>query len=86
MNTYLYRAVSKGTLYDAFGDVSLWPGAIIGRQSGYLSRSGAARVGSVSGVEFEIVRSEPVMFLTRAEKIQKQINDLHAELAALGGS
>lgn len=54
-----------------------------GRQSGYLSRSGASGAGRRAGHAFSVLRSEPVVFLTRAEKIQKQINDLHAELVAL---
>lgn len=54
-----------------------------GRQSGYLSRSGAVSAGNRSGCAFTVLRSEPVVFLTRAEKIQKRINELHAELARL---
>lgn len=92
MITYLYRAVNAepmdvveewnddGTPYT----IRYEPGEFtFGRQTGYLSRSGAVGAGSRSGHSFTVLRSEPVVFLTRAEKIQKQINDLHAELVAL---
>lgn len=82
MSTYLYRAVAKSELYNAFGEMVLWPGAIIGRQSGYLSRSGASRVGALAGVEFEVVRSEPVVFLTRREKLLREIERLQSVLDA----
>lgn len=84
MSTYLYRAVAVEYTHDLDSDeLVYWPGLSLGRMSGYLSRSSAVDAGVAAGVAFEIVRSEPVVFLTRAEKIQKQINDLHAELVAL---
>lgn len=92
MSTYLYRAVnaepvdevvdyeSDGTPYTLRHEVGEFT---FGRQTGYLSRSGAVSAGNRSGYVFTVLRSEPVVFLTRAEKIQKRINELHAELAAL---
>ena len=92
MSTFLYRAVNAepvdvveewnddGTPYT----IRYEPGEFtFGRQTGYLSRSGAVSAGSRSGYSFTVLRSEPVVFLTRAEKIQKRINDLHAELVAM---
>jgi len=31
----------------------------------------------------EIIRSEPIVFLTRAEQLEKRISDMKAELAEL---
>ena len=53
-------------------------GTVLGRRTGYLSRSGAAQW---QADDVAVVRSEPVVFLSRAEQLQKQINELHAELA-----
>lgn len=88
MSTYLYRAVNAEPItvnddMDSEPEVIPSGGLTFGRQSGYLSRSSAVSAGMRSPYAFEIIRSEPVMFLTRAEKIQKQINELHAELARL---
>lgn len=91
---YLYRAVSTESIsvsereYDDFGDVSTSTyvepaGMILGRQSGYLSRSSAVEAGMRSGIAFEVVRSEPVRFLSRAEKLREQIAVLTAELALI---
>lgn len=79
--TVLYRAVATEHVDDAFtGDVIAWPGAVLGRQSGYLSRSGATDAGRRSGIAFKIVKSEPVVFLSEAERIRKQIWELTARL------
>lgn len=79
--TVLYRAVATEHVDDAFtGDVIAWPGAVLGRQSGYLSRSSAKEAGRRSGVAFEVVKSEPVVFLTEAERISRQIRELSARL------
>ncbi|QEA27081.1 hypothetical protein FGL91_00055 [Microbacterium sp. CBA3102] len=92
MSTYLYRAVNAepinvieewdddGTPYTIRYEPGEWT---FGRQTGYLSRSGASSAGQRSGHLFTVLRSEPIVFLTRAEKIQKRINELHAQLAAL---
>lgn len=80
--TVLYRAVATEHVDDAFtGDVIAWPGAILGRQSGYLSRSGAKDAGVRSGIAFEIVKSEPVVFLSREQKLVREIRELTEELA-----
>lgn len=92
--TYLYRAVSiephkvSESEWDDFGVESAHTytepaGMILGRQSGYLSRSAAVDAGERSGLAYEIVRSEPVVFLTYAERLRKQIRELTAELAAV---
>lgn len=79
--TYLYRAVATEHVDDALtGEPIAWPGSTIGRQSGYLSRSGAVDAGRSSGIDFEVVRSEPVVFLTRRERIEREIDRLRAEL------
>ena len=85
MSTYLYRAISLEDYEDEYtGEPVYSVGEIIGRQSGYLSRSSAVDAGRASGVAaFEVVRSEPVVFLSRAERIQKQINELHQRLAEI---
>ena len=51
-----------------------------GRQSGYLSRSGASGAGRRAGHAFSVIRSEPVVFLTRREKLLREIERLQAEL------
>lgn len=82
----LYRAVATEHVDEAYsGDPIAWPGSIIGRASGYLSRSSAKAAGQSSGIAFEIMRSEPVVFLTRAEQLQKRINEMRAELDAIMG-
>lgn len=82
MTTYLYRAVSTEFVDDAFTNEPIaWPGSPLGRATGYLSRSSAVAAGVRSGVAFEVVRSEPVVFLSLPERIQKQINELQRQLA-----
>lgn len=84
MTTYLYRAVATEYVDDAFTNEPIaWPGSPLGRASGYLSRSSAVDAGVRSGVAFEVLRSEPVVFLSRSERIQKQINELHQQLAEI---
>lgn len=86
MSVYLYRAVATEHVDDAYmGEPIAWPGMSLGRASGYLSRSGAKSAGERSGIAFEIVRSEPVVFLTRGQQLQKRINEMHAELDAIMG-
>lgn len=85
---YLYRAVTtrpRMIIVQEFedGEFIEYPevmpaGTVLGRRSGYLSRSGAAQW---RADDVEIIRSEPVVFLSRAEHLQKQINELTAELA-----
>lgn len=95
MNTYLYRAITTEPctvstveweggfpVDDSYTEPA---GAILGRQSGYLSRSAAVDAGRRSGLGFEIVRSEPVEFLTEAEQLQKRINELKLQYAQLVG-
>lgn len=92
MTTYLYRAVSTEPFtvteyeWDDFGEESPHvyeepAGMILGRQTGYLSRSSAVDAGRRSGLAFEVVRSEPVEFLTDTERLRRQIERLSAELA-----
>lgn len=96
MNTYLYRAVSTEPRtvveydWDDFGESSPHTyeepaGMVLGRQTGYLSRSSAVDAGQRSGLGFEIVKSEPVEFLTDTERLRRQIQGLTAKLAALEG-
>lgn len=96
MNTYLYRAVSTEPFtvteyeWDDFGESSphvyVEPaGMVLGRQTGYLSRSSAVDAGRRSGLAFEIVKSEPVEFLTDTERLRRQIQRLTAKLAELEG-
>lgn len=85
---YLYRAVTvKPIAVQVEGEDEVWaPGVIIGRQSGYLSRSSALAAGfrdHYASDEFEVIRSEPVKFLTAAEKREKRISELESELAVL---
>lgn len=86
---YLYRAVltkPRTVFVEEYvdGDVvehfEVMPvGTVLGRRTGYLSRSGAAQW---LADDVAVVRSEPVVFLSRAEQLQKQINELGVELAA----
>lgn len=74
MNTYLYRAVNKHPLeilHEWGGEPETVPAGsqVFGRQSGYLSRSSAVDAGKASGVPFEVIRSEPVVFPSRRERI-----------------
>lgn len=79
---YLYRAVATTETRNPFTeDLVTWPGSPIGRATGYLSRSAAVNAGAECGVPFEIVRSEPVIFLTRRERLEREIDRLRAELA-----
>lgn len=90
---YLYRAVTTRDYdmeyehWDGSGltvEVDVLPaGSPIGRQTGYLSRSSAVDAGARSGMEYEIVRSEPVEFLSDTDRLRKQIRELTAELAVL---
>ena len=89
--TYLYRAVTTIETDEVFYEDgveeydAVEPGALIGRRSGYLSRSGARDAAINAGYkpdEFEIVRSEPVIFLTRRQRLEREIDRLRAELAA----
>ncbi|ALJ22089.1 hypothetical protein [Microbacterium sp. No. 7] len=94
MSTYLYRAVNTEDVFV----VTDWedgeehgytaePGEhIFGRMSGYLSRSGARDAGLRSGHPFEVIRSEPVVFLTAEGRKAKRIAQLEAELAELRGA
>ena len=85
---FLYRAVTVRPLLierDGAEDV-LEPGFVIGRKSGYLSRSSAMNAGwrdHFAYDEFEVVRSEPIRFLTADEKREKRITELEAELLIL---
>lgn len=84
MSVYLYRAVATEDVDDAFtGEPIAWPGSTLGRQSGYLSRSGAKTAGDRSGIAFEVVRSEPIVFLTREQKLVREIRELTAELESI---
>ncbi|MEV8338485.1 hypothetical protein [Leucobacter sp. NPDC077196] len=83
----LYRAVTTTPQEIYYDDECIVepPGIIIGRQTGYLSRSAAvdaARRAYFEAHEFEIVRSEPVVFLDKAEKLRLAIELLEQELAA----
>lgn len=86
---YLYRAVTtrpRTVIVQEYedGEFIEYPevmpvGTVLGRRTGYLSRSGAAQW---LADDVEIIRSEPVVFLSRAEQLQKQIKELGVELAA----
>ncbi len=89
--TYLYRAVTTVPVevisYEDGEQVSFIEpaGRPIGRQSGYLSRSAAVEVAhryEYTDAEFEVLRSEPVIFLTTRERLEREIDRLRAELAA----
>lgn len=87
MSTFLYRAVNAEPItiddgWDSEPDTIPAGEWTFGRQSGYLSRSGAVAAGQRSEYPFEIVRSEPVVFLTRREKLLREIERLQAELVA----
>ncbi len=87
MSVYLYRAISLEESRDEYTDELIYGvGSAIGRQSGYLSRSSAVDAGRASGARFEVRRSEPVVFLTEAETLSKQIRELTAELEKLRAS
>lgn len=90
-NVYLYRAV---TIRDYEHETRTWDenswgvefdtmpaGSPIGRQTGYLSRSSAVDAGERSGLDYRVVRSEPVEFLSDTDRLRKQIRELTAELA-----
>lgn len=86
MSTYLYRAIATETV-EPMGewDIGTDPGDILGRQSGYLSRSSATDAGERSGVGFAIIRSKPIDFSQGTSKIERNINaliDLAAEEAS----
>lgn len=82
--TYLYRAVATVETRNPFNEeIVTWPGSPIGRATGYLSRSAAVNAGAESGVAFEVIRSEPVIFLTHRERIERDIERLRGELANL---
>lgn len=74
---YLYRAV---TVRESLELPARFP---LGRVTGYLSRSSAVEAGERSGLDYVVERSEPVVFLGRAEKLRRQIAELEAELAAV---
>ena len=81
--TYLYRAVATEEVVNPDTDeLVAWPGSPIGRMTGYLSRSGAVNAGAESGFPFEVIRSEPVIFLTKRQRIEREIERLRAELDA----
>ena len=87
MTTYLYRAVNAEPItvldgWDSEAEVVPTGEWTFGRQSGYLSRSGAVSAGQRSEHPFEILRSEPVVFLTRREKLLREIKRLQSELVA----
>ena len=89
---YLYRAVTtrpRTVTVQEYedGEFIEYPevmpaGTVLGRRSGYLSRSGAAQW---RADDVEIIRSEPIVFLTRGQQLQKRINEMHAELDAIMG-
>lgn len=95
MTTYLYRAVSTEphtvieSDWNELGEEETVvsyvepAGMILGRQTGYLARSSAVDAGFRSGLAFEVVRSEPVEFLTDTERLRRQIQRLTAQLAEL---
>ncbi len=93
---YLYRAVltvQKRTECDLPNGDDLVPvvmvarpGTPVGRKTGYLSKSSAIDAAYRNGLldhEFEVVRSEPVEFLTDTERLRRQIQRLTAQLAEL---
>ena len=91
MSTFLYRAVNAEPVDELVGyeddgtpyTLRYEAGELtFGRQSGYLSRSGAVSAGRRSGSVFEILRSDPVVFLTRREKLLREIERMQSELDA----
>lgn len=86
MKTYLYRAIATETIEpEGEWDIGIEPGDILGRQSGYLSRSSAREAGESSGCDFEIVRSKPVSFASGDARRDRHVNAL-VDLAASGAS
>lgn len=88
MKTYLYRAVNSVTVdyrWDIDSEPELVPAGelVFGRMSGYLSRSAAKAAGQSSGYPFMVVRSEPVVFLTAEESLERRISALQSELEAM---
>jgi|GEM_PF-5269703 len=83
MSTFLYRALALDSADDPFtGDPILWPGATIGRATGYLSRSSAVEAGESSGVEYVIVKSLPVVFpVPLVVEQARRIDELEDHLA-----
>lgn len=85
---YLYRAVTTVPLevfYDGEPIIER-PGMVLGRQTGYLSRSAAVEAGRRAYLDpdqFAVVRSEPVEFLSDADKLRREIQRLTAQLAAV---
>lgn len=83
MTIHLYRAVAIEDGADDCGE-PIFRGEVLGsRVSGYLSRSSAMDAGRASGVEFEVERSEPIVFLSRRERLRKRAAELSAEAKAL---
>ena len=85
---YLYRAVATEFVHDAETlEEIIWPGATLGRATGYLSRSAAFDAGARSGFDFTVVRSEPIQFPTPPEvevaELRAEIAHLREELAAV---
>lgn len=82
---YLYRAILSKPLAVGTADRpgELPAGFSIGRRSGFLSRSSAAehayRHAEHFGSETEVIRSEPIVFLTEREKEAKRADELEAE-------
>lgn len=86
---YLYRAVTvrdERIMDSENGYTDFLPARFpLGRATGYLSRSAAKDAGDRSGLVYTIERSEPVEFLSDAEKLRREIQRLTAELAAVEG-
>lgn len=82
MSIYLYQALATETVEDEYtDDVIAWPGATLGRATGYLSRSSAVFAGDRSGIAYVIVRSRPVVFETPLVIVQaNEIDDLKEKL------
>jgi hypothetical protein len=87
MTTYLYRAIAlENDTDNVDGEPNFYVGMPLGRSSGYLSRSSAVAAGENSGIEFVIVRSEPVVFNLPPNALKLiRIADLLEELAQLTG-
>lgn len=63
MTIYLYRAVATEAIESEFEwDYGIEPGFVLGRSTGYLSRSSAKAAGDGSGVAYRIERSNPITF------------------------
>lgn len=84
---YLYRAVTvrEERLMDSENEYTDYLPARfpLGRATGYLSRSAARDAGERSGLAYAIERSEPVEFLSEADKLRSEIQRLAAQLAAV---